>query len=591
MSVCKRFFCFIVAIFLFAGCAAGESPAPATESATAAATEAATTTAAPTTTEPATTEPAAPKFATAIEYAVPEGSSVDDIVARVETAMDSADYSYDDLSAEYSFDIIASGWQADPFPENDPVKQWFKEKLNINVNATCYVDSAERDQQITLRYASANPPDFANFNTRTTAVKLYQQGVILDDWTPYLDKIPTYVAQIHAADVITRTLDGKLFSLASHGMGEGNIWQTWIRQDWLNKLGLDLPKTPDAILDAARRFTFEDPDGNGIDDTWGFSDCAGGAAMSWLHGNLRNIFAYTEVQVVNGAAVPFAIAPQYKEALGFAATAVSEGLIDPDWYTQDWLGCYNKIRAGQIGVIYMWEPGAMTVIEAGSGSGAGNEPNKKANGEVWQFEDWSLLEVDGYRTTDSWLTGSGYWVASKQISEDEGKMNRLLHYIDYMTSPNEGGFTTGIYMGQAGGQLIEAGIGRRGDYSIVDPIVLNNYRAMTFGSLQVDFKKNGLLPWFAGDEEEFQIKVMNMLDRVNALPFLVEYKKYTSEPAEMASMFTDLTTYVNQSQIDFLMGNTSLDKWDAYVAEYLEMGGQEVIDVYTEQLKEVGMIQ
>ncbi|WP_168122491.1 extracellular solute-binding protein [Paenibacillus sp. HB172176] len=42
-----------------------------------------------------------------------------------------------------------------------------------------------------------------------------------------------------------------------------------IRKDWLDKLGLDVPKTTEEFLNVAKAFTYDDPDGNKKDDTLG----------------------------------------------------------------------------------------------------------------------------------------------------------------------------------------------------------------------------------------------------------------------------------------------------------------------------------
>ncbi len=39
------------------------------------------------------------------------------------------------------------------------------------------------------------------------------------------------------------------------------------RQDWLDKLGLELPETTEDLYEVAKAFTEDDPDGNGQDDT------------------------------------------------------------------------------------------------------------------------------------------------------------------------------------------------------------------------------------------------------------------------------------------------------------------------------------
>lgn len=46
-----------------------------------------------------------------------------------------------------------------------------------------------------------------------------------------------------------------------------------VRKDWLDKLGLDVPKTLDDVVEVARAFKNDDPDGNGVDDTWGLGVC------------------------------------------------------------------------------------------------------------------------------------------------------------------------------------------------------------------------------------------------------------------------------------------------------------------------------
>lgn len=42
-----------------------------------------------------------------------------------------------------------------------------------------------------------------------------------------------------------------------------------IRNDWLDNLGLEMPETIDEFHEILRAFTFDDPDENGVDDTYG----------------------------------------------------------------------------------------------------------------------------------------------------------------------------------------------------------------------------------------------------------------------------------------------------------------------------------
>ena len=50
-------------------------------------------------------------------------------------------------------------------------------------------------------------------------------------------------------------------------MKEMSIANTWIiRQDWLDKLGLETPTTTDELYEVLKAFRTEDPNGNGVQD-------------------------------------------------------------------------------------------------------------------------------------------------------------------------------------------------------------------------------------------------------------------------------------------------------------------------------------
>ena len=64
-----------------------------------------------------------------------------------------------------------------------------------------------------------------------------------------------------------RAADGNLYCLPSmRDVGYGAIF---FRTDWLANLGLEYPKTLDDYYNMLYAFRYNDPDGNGKDDTWG----------------------------------------------------------------------------------------------------------------------------------------------------------------------------------------------------------------------------------------------------------------------------------------------------------------------------------
>ena len=58
-------------------------------------------------------------------------------------------------------------------------------------------------------------------------------------------------------------------AIPAPSMMVGEMNEMWIRQDWLDKLGLEVPRTWDEMAAVAEAFVTQDPDGNGEADTIG----------------------------------------------------------------------------------------------------------------------------------------------------------------------------------------------------------------------------------------------------------------------------------------------------------------------------------
>lgn len=127
-----------------------------------------------------------------------------------------------------------------------------------------------------------------------------------------------------------------------------------IRKDWLDRLGLEVPKTTEEYLNVMRAFTFNDPDGNGKNDTYGFG--------AFLEINPREEGLGRRLDPFFGA---FGVAgtwnmskdnfglnirkPAYYDALAFVKQLVDERLIDPNWLSyrkDDFRAAWKQGRFG-----------------------------------------------------------------------------------------------------------------------------------------------------------------------------------------------------------------------------------------------------
>lgn len=101
------------------------------------------------------------------------------------------------------------------------------------------------------------------------------------------------------------------------------------RKDWAEAVGItEDPKTIDDVYEMLWKFTYEDPDGNGKDDTYGMEMTSWTAPfdiyMTWFGaGN-----SWTEV---DGKLVPVHQTEEYIEAINWLKKCYEDGLIRPDF--------------------------------------------------------------------------------------------------------------------------------------------------------------------------------------------------------------------------------------------------------------------
>lgn len=80
------------------------------------------------------------------------------------------------------------------------------------------------------------------------------------------------------------TVNGELYLFARTDNPYPNH-VAFIRQDWLDKLGLSMPETSEELYDVAEAFAMQDPDGNGQNDTYGYSlSFVGGRMLEYMFG-------------------------------------------------------------------------------------------------------------------------------------------------------------------------------------------------------------------------------------------------------------------------------------------------------------------
>jgi putative aldouronate transport system substrate-binding protein len=241
---------------------------------------------------------------------------------------------------DIEFWINPSVSEAGPPPDDWIAYEIIREKLGINFKLTI-LPSITPDQNVKLNAAAAANalPDFFQVS-RDTLYKFVEQGLVapVDELYPLMPER----TKSHYNDPDMNQLaifDGVSYGLAESGLLLGTNGVV-VRKDWLDKLGLEAPKTVDEFLEVAKAFTEQDPDGNGKNDTYGYGTFIDGGTLLYSGLGMRNDWIYGAYGVAGMWNVEspdtFGLNvrnPDYFRATQFFKELVDAKVIDPDWPT------------------------------------------------------------------------------------------------------------------------------------------------------------------------------------------------------------------------------------------------------------------
>ncbi len=184
------------------------------------------------------------------------------------------------------------------------------------------------------------------------AVMGYARSGALLDLTPYLPLAPKLNAAINDYERETFTIDGKLYAIGMQSPafnGRGQINNTvFIRQDYLDQLGMELPETLDDFVEMLRALKEFD---NGTEaPTIPLTISSGDVYLACITGAFGIPNEWNEV---DGRLVPRAEDPRTLEYLDFMKELYQEGLIDIDYPANKASNVYEKFSTGVAACAYL----------------------------------------------------------------------------------------------------------------------------------------------------------------------------------------------------------------------------------------------
>ncbi len=280
---------------------------------------------------------------------------------------------YSPLPERASLVLVKGGQEnAALMPEGESIEdnralQYIEDTLNVDISFAWVVPSDSYVDKLNLSIASGDIPDVMIVDAiqlqqlaeadaiedLTGIVEQYANADLLENWN-----------QTGGVALAAATIDGKVVGIPNVQPQADAPIMVWVRQDWLDKLGLAGPETVDDVEAIARAFMEQDPDGNGAADTVGLTGTMNPVAVpSNLHGfdTIFNVYgAFPEIfsRNADGEIIYGSVQPETKEALARLAALYQDGVIDPEFATKN-TDASNEILVGGKGGIMMgpwWVP-------------------------------------------------------------------------------------------------------------------------------------------------------------------------------------------------------------------------------------------
>lgn len=143
-------------------------------------------------------------------------------------------------------------------PETDPVVQELNKRLNVKISFVTAPWSENR-QKVNLILSTGEPVDIVT--TVDDIPRWADEGAIiaLDDYIS--EDTHPYIYKLVNSDTFTPLkIDGKAYAIPQLPLGIP--WGTYVRKDWLDKLGLKMPTNEEELYAVAKAFKEMDPGGN-----------------------------------------------------------------------------------------------------------------------------------------------------------------------------------------------------------------------------------------------------------------------------------------------------------------------------------------
>lgn len=473
------------------------------------------------------------------------------------------------------------------------ITRWSEEELGIKWEYLWTRPTNDQyNQQIRLMMSANEPlPDVFQVGDTQLLADLYESGKI----QPIDEVIEKYASprlkeifEEHSDAFNQATFDGKRYGLPRFSGGNGSESVMWIRQDWLDNLGLEAPTTIEELEKVMDAFVNQDPDGNGVDDTIGLTIVAGDQGFGRTNiGDASPIFAAFGnavpgrwIETEDGTLMYGSIHESMKDSLAKIKEWVEKGYLSKEIAILPEDQAQEGFISGKSGITFAppwawdWPLGETTILNPDAvikpyqvPAGPDGQMGRRGEGLLTgsfvfssEFEHWEKF-------FQYWDESYGYILNDSKYFEDG-----LFEGYDYIILDGEPVYDPQIIKEETGEEKIDPG-----RYFLPGNVPTFPYHM--YGLLQEfhenpDKEPSGAYEKDLSERDPEYIEAAAIINRSNDIRI---EDKFTGPPTEtMKAEFANLEQIELQVFADIIMGNMPLDAFDDFVEEWLSSGGEQM---------------
>ncbi len=481
--------------------------------------------------------------------------------------------------------------------DNQDEALWFQElekRTNVDIDLQGPPAGEDYNSAASLMLASGTLTDLFSYNFAQYdggLAEAIEDGVVVNVSAneAYKALVPNWFNTLEENENVRRavTLEDGTSALFCHvdlDLRRGAYWGLGIRQDWLDKLGLEKPTSIDEMYDVLVAFRDGDPNGNGEKDEIPFTDynLIGG---TWFFGLSDVISAFgilyqeNQIDPTNGN-VAYWInvnnGENFKQCVTTLNKWYSEKLLDVEFANQEGSAVDAKMTGDISGVTHIW-PSNFNIYNTALRA---NNPDASLEGLP------ALKGPDGiaYSPNSALVRPAASTEGTVVTSEAEadGSIEACLKLINYMYS-EEG--TDLINWGVEGVSYDINADGTRSwadalttdpNYTVNDMVHL--YAQPTFGGWPkfMSYEAWGAIELNTPESVEAH-KLWAEADTSILLPGLV---LSAEESSDYARIMNDVKTAIVENFIKFIIGTRPLDEVDDLVQQCKDLGIETAMGYY-----------